>query len=105
MYHQFDRTLHPRQSVLSIIMNMNEQSKQLEEDIKDLEAVSILSCLIKHICLIYHVTVSSILGFLITDEENLLGISFLFVENKLPNFAHFSLGLFVFFFFFNVKVP
>ncbi|EDL36118.1 myotubularin-related protein 6 isoform 1 [Mus musculus] len=38
MYHQFDRTLHPRQSVLSIIMNMNEQSKQLEEDIKDLEA-------------------------------------------------------------------
>lgn len=38
MYHQFDRTLHPRQSVLSIIMNMNEQNKQLEEDIKDLEA-------------------------------------------------------------------
>ncbi|XP_031218752.1 myotubularin-related protein 6 isoform X2 [Mastomys coucha] len=38
MYHQFDRTLHPRQSVLNIIMNMNEQNKQLEEDIKDLEA-------------------------------------------------------------------
>lgn len=38
MYHQFDRTLHPRQSVLSIIMNMNEQNKQLEEDIKGLEA-------------------------------------------------------------------
>uniref|UniRef100_A0A9L0IS56 Myotubularin related protein 6 n=1 Tax=Equus asinus TaxID=9793 RepID=A0A9L0IS56_EQUAS len=38
MYHQFDRTLHPRQSVFSIIMNMNEQNKQLENDIKDLES-------------------------------------------------------------------
>ncbi|XP_073899848.1 phosphatidylinositol-3,5-bisphosphate 3-phosphatase MTMR6 isoform X3 [Castor canadensis] len=38
MYHQFDRTLHPRQSVLNIIMNMNEQNKQFEEDIKDLES-------------------------------------------------------------------
>lgn len=38
MYHQFDRTLHPRQSVLNIIMNMNEQNKQLEEDIRDLES-------------------------------------------------------------------
>jgi len=44
MYHQFDRTLHPRQSVLNIIMNMNEQNKQLEEDVKDLEAVSITVC-------------------------------------------------------------
>nr|KAF6453182.1 myotubularin related protein 6 [Molossus molossus] len=38
MYHQFDRTLHPRESVCNIIMNMNEQNKQLEKDIKDLEA-------------------------------------------------------------------
>ncbi|KAG8520288.1 Myotubularin-related protein 6 [Galemys pyrenaicus] len=38
MYHQFDRTLHPRQSLFNIIMNMNEQNKQLEEDIKDLES-------------------------------------------------------------------
>uniref|UniRef100_A0A9L0RQE0 Myotubularin related protein 6 n=1 Tax=Equus caballus TaxID=9796 RepID=A0A9L0RQE0_HORSE len=38
MYHQFDRTLHPRQSVFNIIMNMNEQNKQLENDIKDLES-------------------------------------------------------------------
>ncbi|XP_003477295.2 myotubularin-related protein 6 isoform X2 [Cavia porcellus] len=38
MYHQFDRTLHPRQSVFNIIMHMNEQNKQLEEDIKDLES-------------------------------------------------------------------
>lgn len=42
MYHQFDRTLHPRQSVLNRIMNMNEQNKQLEQDVKDLESVSIL---------------------------------------------------------------
>lgn len=45
MYHQFDRTLHPRQSVFNIITNMNEQNKQLEKDIKDLESVSILKCL------------------------------------------------------------
>uniref|UniRef100_A0A8I5R8Y1 Myotubularin related protein 6 n=1 Tax=Papio anubis TaxID=9555 RepID=A0A8I5R8Y1_PAPAN len=38
MYHQFDRTLHPRQSVFNIIMNMNEQNEQLEKDIKDLES-------------------------------------------------------------------
>uniref|UniRef100_A0ABI7ZQH3 Myotubularin phosphatase domain-containing protein n=1 Tax=Felis catus TaxID=9685 RepID=A0ABI7ZQH3_FELCA len=38
MYHQFDRTLHPRQSVFNIITNMNEQNKQLEKDIKDLES-------------------------------------------------------------------
>uniref|UniRef100_A0A8I3W919 Myotubularin related protein 6 n=1 Tax=Callithrix jacchus TaxID=9483 RepID=A0A8I3W919_CALJA len=38
MYHQFDQTLHPRQSVFNIIMNMNEQNKQLEKDIKDLES-------------------------------------------------------------------
>lgn len=62
MYHQFDRTLHPRQSVLNIIMNMNEQNKKLEDDIKDLEAVSILGCL--NICLMYCMKVSSILGFL-----------------------------------------
>ncbi|XP_069323525.1 phosphatidylinositol-3,5-bisphosphate 3-phosphatase MTMR6 [Eulemur rufifrons] len=38
MYHQFDRTLHPRQSVFNIIMNMNEQNKQLQKDIQDLES-------------------------------------------------------------------
>ncbi|XP_024436575.1 phosphatidylinositol-3,5-bisphosphate 3-phosphatase MTMR6 isoform X1 [Desmodus rotundus] len=37
MYHQFDRTLHPRESVCNVIMKMNEQNKQLEKDIKDLE--------------------------------------------------------------------
>ncbi|NIG59688.1 myotubularin-related protein [Pontoporia blainvillei] len=38
MYHQFDRTLHPRQSVFNIIMKMNEQNKQLQKDVKDLES-------------------------------------------------------------------
>ncbi|XP_053419580.1 myotubularin-related protein 6 isoform X1 [Nycticebus coucang] len=38
MYHQFDRTLHPRQSVFNIIMNMNEQNQQLQRDIQDLES-------------------------------------------------------------------
>lgn len=37
MYHQFDRTLHPRQSVFNIIMNMSEQNKEFEKDIEDLE--------------------------------------------------------------------
>uniref|UniRef100_A0A8B9ST41 Myotubularin related protein 6 n=1 Tax=Anas platyrhynchos TaxID=8839 RepID=A0A8B9ST41_ANAPL len=38
MYHQFDRSMHPRQSVYDLIMNMSEQNKQLEKDIKELEA-------------------------------------------------------------------
>lgn len=46
MYHQFDRSMHPRQSVLNLIMNTSEQNKQLEEDIKELEAVSIT----KYVC-------------------------------------------------------
>lgn len=41
MYHQFDNTMHPRQSILSQVMNTNEQNKQLENDVKELEAVSI----------------------------------------------------------------
>lgn len=44
MYHQFDRTLHPRQLVCNVIMNMNEENKQLQEDIKGLESVRILKC-------------------------------------------------------------
>ncbi|KAM7177871.1 phosphatidylinositol-3,5-bisphosphate 3-phosphatase MTMR6 [Macrochelys suwanniensis] len=38
MYHQFDRTMHPRQSVFNLIMTMSEQNKQLEKDFKELEA-------------------------------------------------------------------
>ncbi|XP_036600785.1 myotubularin-related protein 6 [Trichosurus vulpecula] len=38
MYHQFDRTMHPRQSVFKLIMNMNDQNKQLEKEIRELES-------------------------------------------------------------------
>ncbi|XP_074012974.1 phosphatidylinositol-3,5-bisphosphate 3-phosphatase MTMR6 isoform X5 [Numenius arquata] len=38
MYHQFDRSMHPRQSVFNLVMSMSEQNKQLEEEIKELEA-------------------------------------------------------------------
>ncbi|XP_067418989.1 myotubularin-related protein 6 [Emydura macquarii macquarii] len=38
MYHQFDRTMHPRQSVFNLIMTMSEQNKELEKDFKELEA-------------------------------------------------------------------
>ncbi|XP_042315158.1 myotubularin-related protein 6 [Sceloporus undulatus] len=38
MYHQFDHTMHPRQSVFSHVMSMNDQNKLLEKDIKELEA-------------------------------------------------------------------
>ncbi|XP_033002242.1 myotubularin-related protein 6 [Lacerta agilis] len=38
MYHQFDHTMHPRQSVVSQVMSMSEQNKLLEKDIKELEA-------------------------------------------------------------------
>lgn len=41
MYHQFDHTMHPRQSVLNHVMSMSEQNKLLEKDVKELEAVSI----------------------------------------------------------------
>nr|XP_033805203.1 myotubularin-related protein 6 [Geotrypetes seraphini]XP_033805204.1 myotubularin-related protein 6 [Geotrypetes seraphini] len=38
MYHQFDQSMHPRQSVPDIIMRMNEQNKQLDNDIRILES-------------------------------------------------------------------
>ncbi|XP_074841707.1 phosphatidylinositol-3,5-bisphosphate 3-phosphatase MTMR6 isoform X2 [Carettochelys insculpta] len=38
MYHQFDRTMHPRQSVYNLMMTMSEQNKQLEKDFRELEA-------------------------------------------------------------------
>ncbi|KAJ7320200.1 hypothetical protein JRQ81_019711 [Phrynocephalus forsythii] len=38
MYHQFDHTMHPRQSVLKHVMSLSEQNKTLEKEIKELEA-------------------------------------------------------------------
>ncbi|XP_068936360.1 myotubularin-related protein 6 [Petaurus breviceps papuanus] len=38
MYHQFDQAMHPRQSVFKLLMNMSDQNKQLEKEIKELES-------------------------------------------------------------------
>ncbi|XP_038617656.1 myotubularin-related protein 6 isoform X2 [Tachyglossus aculeatus] len=38
MYHQFDRTMHPRQCVYNLIMRKKEQNQQLEKEIRELEA-------------------------------------------------------------------
>lgn len=78
MYHQFDWTLHPRQSVLNIIMNMNEQNKQLEEDIKDLEA-KITQCkngiLTKDLLLDVHPESPALKTSLCLKEQSLLPVN------------------------------
>ncbi|XP_029552824.1 myotubularin-related protein 6 isoform X1 [Salmo trutta] len=38
MYHQFDRSMHPRQSVLKNVLTLKESNCQLEDTIKELEA-------------------------------------------------------------------
>ncbi|XP_072849819.2 phosphatidylinositol-3,5-bisphosphate 3-phosphatase MTMR6 isoform X1 [Pogona vitticeps] len=38
MYHQFDHTMHPRQSILKHVMTLSEQNKIMEKEIKELEA-------------------------------------------------------------------
>ncbi|KAF7250754.1 Myotubularin-related protein 6 [Varanus komodoensis] len=38
MYHQFDQSVHPRQSIFSHVMSMSKQNKLLEKDIKELES-------------------------------------------------------------------
>ncbi|XP_072260889.1 phosphatidylinositol-3,5-bisphosphate 3-phosphatase MTMR6 [Pyxicephalus adspersus] len=37
MYHQFDLTLHPRQSVANLLVKMNAENKVLEEELKQLQ--------------------------------------------------------------------
>ncbi|XP_032878665.1 myotubularin-related protein 6 [Amblyraja radiata] len=37
MYHQFDKTIHPRQSQLGLVLSLSEQNKQLEIEAKKLE--------------------------------------------------------------------
>uniref|UniRef100_UPI00398EAD1E myotubularin-related protein 6 isoform X2 n=1 Tax=Pristiophorus japonicus TaxID=55135 RepID=UPI00398EAD1E len=37
MYHQFDKTMHPRQSRLGLVLSLSEQNKQLEMEAKKLE--------------------------------------------------------------------
>lgn len=40
MYHQFDRSMHPRQSVLNTILTLKEKSQQAESTLHALEDVS-----------------------------------------------------------------
>lgn len=37
MYHQYDRTMHPRQSVIKNLLTLREQSKDLEDTVAQLE--------------------------------------------------------------------
>lgn len=39
MYHQFDRTMHPRQSILKHILGLRESNRELERTANQLEAV------------------------------------------------------------------
>uniref|UniRef100_A0A8B9KPY6 Myotubularin related protein 6 n=1 Tax=Astyanax mexicanus TaxID=7994 RepID=A0A8B9KPY6_ASTMX len=41
MYHQFDRSMHPRQSLLKQTLMLKENSKELENTVRALQAVSI----------------------------------------------------------------
>uniref|UniRef100_A0A672IM16 Myotubularin phosphatase domain-containing protein n=1 Tax=Salarias fasciatus TaxID=181472 RepID=A0A672IM16_SALFA len=43
MYHQFDRSMHPRQSILKTILTLRENSRKAESTLQALETVSTLS--------------------------------------------------------------
>lgn len=40
MYHQFDRSMHPRQSVLNTILTLKEKSQKAQSTLQALEDVS-----------------------------------------------------------------
>lgn len=40
MYHQFDRSMHPRQSILKTILTLKENSRKAESTLQALESVS-----------------------------------------------------------------
>lgn len=40
MYHQFDRSMHPRQSILKTILTLREKSRKTESILQALENVS-----------------------------------------------------------------
>lgn len=42
MYHQFDRSMHPRQSILKAILTLKENSRKAESTLQALESVSTL---------------------------------------------------------------
>lgn len=40
MYHQFDRSMHPRQSILKHTLMLKENNKDLENTVRGLQEVS-----------------------------------------------------------------
>lgn len=40
MYHQFDRSMHPRQSILKTILTLRENTRKAESTLQALESVS-----------------------------------------------------------------
>lgn len=40
MYHQFDRSMHPRQSILKHTLTLKESNKDLENTVRGLQEVS-----------------------------------------------------------------
>lgn len=40
MYHQFDRSMHPRQSILNTILTLKEKSQKAQSMLQALENVS-----------------------------------------------------------------
>ncbi len=40
MYHQYDRSMHPRQSILKHVLSLKESSRELEETVQALKTVS-----------------------------------------------------------------
>lgn len=41
MYHQFDRSMHPRQSVLKTVLTLRENSREAESTLQALQDVSL----------------------------------------------------------------
>lgn len=41
MYHQYDRSMHPRQSILKHILTLKESNRDLEGTVQALKAVSL----------------------------------------------------------------
>lgn len=40
MYHQYDRSMHPRQSILKHVLSLKENSQELEGTVQALKTVS-----------------------------------------------------------------
>jgi len=40
MYHQYDRSMHPRQSILKQVLTLKESNRELEATVQALKTVS-----------------------------------------------------------------